>query len=105
MALRFSVFCLLILIIICCWKTLQVSGNNITPDCCLRVSPTEISANRVKDYRLQTAENNCNINAVVFITKRNIRICSPPNKKWVQKLIEKLNIRKKKNARHHKKTY
>ncbi|XP_029437387.1 C-C motif chemokine 19-like [Rhinatrema bivittatum] len=106
MALRISLLCLVTL---CCWKSAQVSGYISTPDCCLKVSPTRITYSMVKDYRIQKADYNCIISAVVFITKKDKHLCASPDAPWVERLIARLKKAKVKSKnnhqhRHHQKT-
>ncbi|KAM4707489.1 C-C motif chemokine 21c-like isoform 2-T2 [Discoglossus pictus] len=73
----------------------MVSAHNpINLDCCLRVSTKEIPLNVLKCYKIQNAWNGCPIDAVVFITRRNIHLCAPPYEKWVKVLKKKLDERK-----------
>ncbi|XP_072113642.1 C-C motif chemokine 7-like [Mobula birostris] len=78
------------------WSISQASdsGNSLT-DCCLRTSPKIIPVNFVKSYEVQTPGNGCNIHAVMFRTKRNKVLCSPPKKEWVLNLIETIDNKKK----------
>ncbi|XP_030047740.1 C-C motif chemokine 19 [Microcaecilia unicolor] len=102
MFLRISLLCLIVL---CCWETMQVFGNNSTPDCCLLVSHKPIKRHLVKSYRIQTADNSCTRNAVVFITRKNKALCAPPGVEWVKALVAKLDkAHKQKAARRKQKT-
>ncbi|XP_066575970.1 C-C motif chemokine 19 [Amia ocellicauda] len=59
-------------------------------DCCLTTSPTPIPFQIVREYFAQSNSEGCIIPAIVFITKRNRRLCAPPDAPWVQELIVRL---------------
>ncbi|XP_062903819.1 C-C motif chemokine 21-like [Mobula hypostoma] len=78
------------------WSISQASdSDNSLTDCCLRTSPKIIPVNVVKSYEVQTPGYGCNIHAVMFRTKRNKILCSPPKKKWVLNLMETIDNKKK----------
>ncbi|XP_056403380.1 C-C motif chemokine 5-like [Hyla sarda] len=73
----------------------QVTSANLrTSDCCLRVNDKEIPYPNVKCYFQQTTAKGCNIDAVVFVTRRNRYLCAPPNSKWVNSLMVKVDQHK-----------
>ncbi|KAJ1211396.1 hypothetical protein NDU88_006756 [Pleurodeles waltl] len=88
MALNVPLLCLTAL---CLWSILQVHcSNNDVVDCCLKVSEARIPYRHLKGFQIQSFEDGCTIEAVVFITKRDKSLCAPPNQQWVHKLINKL---------------
>ncbi|XP_076845945.1 C-C motif chemokine 19-like [Brachyhypopomus gauderio] len=69
-------------------------------DCCLTTAGSLVPRHIVKSYVRQNEDSACRVWATVFITKKNRKICSPPeddkNFPWVKKLIahlDKLAIR------------
>ncbi|XP_074022856.1 C-C motif chemokine 21 [Numenius arquata] len=71
-------------------------------DCCLKNSQTAIPRSLVKSYTLQGPESGCLLRSVVFITKKNKKICASPTDPAVQKLMQNLD-KKVKNDRKDKK--
>ncbi|KAF1384001.1 hypothetical protein PFLUV_G00137700 [Perca fluviatilis] len=51
--------------------------------CCRQHSQTQIHRDHLRSYYKQS-KSSCPINAVVFTTLKNIRICSNPEKMWTQ---------------------
>ncbi|KAI1900449.1 hypothetical protein AGOR_G00050050 [Albula goreensis] len=64
-------------------------------DCCLSTSDIPIPHRIVDSYIILNKEGGCPIPAVVFITKKDRRLCSPlpSGKNWVSKLICKIKPR------------
>lgn len=70
------------------------SANMIASDCCLRTKDKEVPYNIAKCYSHQTTAKGCNIDAIVFVTRKNRRLCAPPNLTWVKDLMAKLDKNK-----------
>uniref|UniRef100_A0A8D0D839 C-C motif chemokine n=2 Tax=Sander lucioperca TaxID=283035 RepID=A0A8D0D839_SANLU len=51
--------------------------------CCRHLTNTQIHRENLRSYYKQS-KSSCPINAVVFTTLRNIRICSNPERMWTQ---------------------
>ncbi|XP_065518393.1 C-C motif chemokine 21-like [Lathamus discolor] len=78
----------------------QAQGiGNLGMDCCLKYSQKPISGNRVTSYTLQEPESGCLLRAVVFTTKRNKKICASPTDPSVQKLMQNLDKRVRKDKK------
>ncbi|XP_042694349.1 C-C motif chemokine 21 [Centrocercus urophasianus] len=74
----------------------QAEGvDNPASDCCLKTSQKTIPIKLVKTYSIQGPESGCVLRAVVFTTKKNMKICSSPTDPTVQKLIKSLDNRRK----------
>ncbi|KAJ8357036.1 hypothetical protein SKAU_G00198300 [Synaphobranchus kaupii] len=56
----------------------------------------KLPLNLIKEHRMQEVTGSCNIPAVVFITKRNRRICANPKAKHVKQILKKLRGKKNK---------
>ncbi|XP_018615543.1 C-C motif chemokine 19a.1 [Scleropages formosus] len=80
--------CLWICLLYCCYTVTQ---GELAVDCCLSVSYKPIPAQVVRGYMRQDKGNGCDHSAVVFITRKNIRLCAPPEAAWVKNLISNLN--------------
>uniref|UniRef100_W5MAS9 C-C motif chemokine n=1 Tax=Lepisosteus oculatus TaxID=7918 RepID=W5MAS9_LEPOC len=76
-------------------STAAYGDMNIAVDCCLDVSNAKIPMKIVKTYQKQSNRNGCKIEAMVFITKRNVKLCAPHNEAWVKELTEKVDKRNK----------
>ncbi|XP_028650753.1 C-C motif chemokine 20-like [Erpetoichthys calabaricus] len=57
-------------------------------DCCSRYSKTELPCGLIKGYEMQSSIDACDINAVIFHTKRGRKICANPKDGWVLKRIQ-----------------
>ncbi|XP_036885194.1 C-C motif chemokine 20 isoform X2 [Sturnira hondurensis] len=54
-----------------------------TFDCCLRYTVHMLRARNIKSFSRQFANEACDIDAVIFHTKRGLSVCADPKKKWV----------------------
>ncbi|KAA8578809.1 hypothetical protein FQN60_017925 [Etheostoma spectabile] len=75
-------FC--ILFITCCTVTLA----QIPMDCCLSVSHKTIDKSRVADYRRQISGRGCSIDAMIFVTRRGMKLCVSADKPWIQEVVK-----------------
>ncbi|KAM4050226.1 monocyte chemotactic protein 1B-like [Anomaloglossus baeobatrachus] len=83
---------IILLAIFSIYATFQVSSANIMSfDCCLQTNNKVIPQQNVRSYRRQTTEEGCNIEAIVFITRKNKHLCAPPGSQWVKDLMEKVD--------------
>ncbi|KAI1900448.1 hypothetical protein AGOR_G00050040 [Albula goreensis] len=71
------------------------SQGELALDCCLKVSKHPIPKRIVNDYKVQVKGQGCDIEAIVFITKKDKRLCAPHGSVWVQELISAVIERKK----------
>ncbi|XP_005528116.1 PREDICTED: C-C motif chemokine 21 [Pseudopodoces humilis] len=101
MALR--TFLLLLLLLAAALLITQAQGiGSSASDCCLKHSQKAIPSGVVTSYRLQGPESGCLLDAVVFTTKRNRKICASPTDGTIQKLMQHLD-KKAKNDKNKKK--
>ncbi|XP_023992926.2 C-C motif chemokine 19a.1 [Salvelinus sp. IW2-2015] len=56
-------------------------------DCCLSVSQREIPRHVVIGYQPQVRGQGCSIGAVVFTTRRGLKLCAPTDPTWVTDLM------------------
>ncbi|XP_026100983.1 C-C motif chemokine 3 [Carassius auratus] len=78
------------------WGNIEAFSDTAV-DCCLTTKDTRIPIQIVASYFHQTTESGCPIPATVFITKKDKKLCSPPEKNsWISKIITHLD--KKKNT-------
>nr|QZC92288.1 chemokine (C-C motif) ligand 32 [Sebastes schlegelii] len=59
------------------------SAKSGIPSCCRKLSETQIHRDLLKTYYKQDKPS-CPINAVVFTTVKNKRICANPNRVWTK---------------------
>uniref|UniRef100_A0A8C5TLE6 C-C motif chemokine n=1 Tax=Malurus cyaneus samueli TaxID=2593467 RepID=A0A8C5TLE6_9PASS len=95
MAFRLFLPLLLLLAAILVFSQAQGIGSSAS-DCCLKHSKKDIRVAVLKSYRLQGPESGCMLRAVVFITKRNKKICASPTDATVQKQMKFLDEKAKK---------
>nr|XP_020725257.1 C-C motif chemokine 16 isoform X2 [Odocoileus virginianus texanus] len=58
---------------------------NHPPTCCLKYHEKVLPRKLVVGYRQAL---NCNLPAIIFITKRKREVCTNPNDDWVQEYIK-----------------
>ncbi|XP_006760458.1 PREDICTED: C-C motif chemokine 20 isoform X1 [Myotis davidii] len=64
-------------------------------DCCLRYTEQVIPSRFIKGFTQQWANDACDINAVIFHTKKGLAVCADPKKKWVKHVVHVLSQRVK----------
>ncbi|XP_036176532.1 C-C motif chemokine 20 isoform X2 [Myotis myotis] len=64
-------------------------------DCCLRYTEQVIPSRFIKGFTQQRANDACDINAVIFHTKKGLALCADPKKKWVKHAVHVLSQRVK----------
>ncbi|XP_034152077.1 C-C motif chemokine 19a.1 isoform X1 [Esox lucius] len=83
MATMGSVKLLLCVLFLCSsWET----QGQIAMDCCLSVKHNVIPKHIVKSYQSQVRGQGCSIDAEIFITVKERKLCAPPNSPWVTEL-------------------
>ncbi|XP_004417235.1 PREDICTED: C-C motif chemokine 20 isoform X2 [Odobenus rosmarus divergens] len=65
-------------------------------DCCLRYTEHVLHPKFIAGFTQQLANEACDINAVIFYTKKRLAVCADPKKKWVKKAVHILSHRVKK---------
>ncbi|XP_044096800.1 C-C motif chemokine 20 isoform X1 [Neovison vison] len=65
-------------------------------DCCLRYTEHILHPKYIVGFTQQLANEACDINAVVFYTKKKLAVCADPKKNWVKKAVQILSHRVKK---------
>ncbi|XP_068825588.1 C-C motif chemokine 20 isoform X2 [Capricornis sumatraensis] len=64
-------------------------------DCCLRYTERILHPSFLVGFTQQLANEACDINAVVFYTRRKLAVCADPKKKWVKQAVHLLSLRVK----------
>nr|XP_020749053.1 C-C motif chemokine 20 isoform X2 [Odocoileus virginianus texanus] len=64
-------------------------------DCCLRYTEKILHPNFLVGFTQQLANEACDINAVIFYTRRKLAVCADPKKKWVKQAVHMLSQRVK----------
>ncbi|XP_071011980.1 C-C motif chemokine 19a.1 [Oncorhynchus clarkii lewisi] len=75
-------FCVLFLYSCC-----RVTQGQMVMDCCLTVSQRAIPRHVVIGYQPQVRGQGCSISAVVFTTRRGLKLCAPTDPTWVTDLM------------------
>ncbi|XP_007653177.1 C-C motif chemokine 20 isoform X1 [Cricetulus griseus] len=65
-------------------------------DCCLRYTKTTIPPRAIVGFTEQLADEACDIDAIIFHTKRKLSVCADPKKDWVKRALRHLSQRFKK---------
>ncbi|XP_048044838.1 C-C motif chemokine 19a.2 isoform X2 [Megalobrama amblycephala] len=77
------------------WGNIE-AFSDAAVDCCLTTKDTRIPIQIVASYFHQTTDSGCAIAATVFITKKDKKLCAPPEKNtWINKIISHLEKKKK----------
>ncbi|KAM8953223.1 C-C motif chemokine 20-like [Pelodytes ibericus] len=85
-----SLLCLLVLGSLC-----FISTTEGLFDCCYTYSKKAIPLKAIKGFVTQNSYEVCDINAVIFIT-RKFKVCANPKEEWVIKNIKALSKRRQK---------
>ncbi|KAG7487438.1 hypothetical protein MATL_G00023320 [Megalops atlanticus] len=80
------------------WTARVSASGGRSSTCCLKVSETRLSRDRIKDYTVQRA-GVCPVNAIVFRTKIGKQVCSDPAKDWVKRAMKTVDTRKEESKR------
>ncbi|XP_073928006.1 C-C motif chemokine 20 isoform X2 [Castor canadensis] len=65
-------------------------------DCCLRYTEHVLPTRFIMGFTQQLADEACDINAVIFHTKKRLSVCADPKKSWVKRTVRILSQRVKK---------
>ncbi|XP_016009045.2 C-C motif chemokine 20 isoform X2 [Rousettus aegyptiacus] len=65
-------------------------------DCCLRYTKHELHHRFVLGFTQQLANEACDIDAVIFHTRRKLAVCADPKEIWVKRVVHILSQRIKK---------
>ncbi|XP_066507925.1 monocyte chemotactic protein 1B-like [Hoplias malabaricus] len=85
MSRRFLLLCAVLLLSI--WASL---GEGSPVKCCTNFSPHPLPLNRLKHFNVQDATTLCRLDAVIFTTVKNRKICANPDAAWVKNAISHL---------------
>ncbi|XP_036995007.2 C-C motif chemokine 26-like [Artibeus jamaicensis] len=68
-------------------------GSNVAKYCCLQFSPKALPWKLVQSYEF--TRSSCPQQAVIFTTKKGLKVCAEPEEKWVQKYISLLKAQRR----------
>ncbi|KAM7104193.1 C-C motif chemokine 20 isoform 2-T2 [Molossus nigricans] len=80
--------CMSVLLLLLCSQS-----DASTFDCCLRYTQNAIPPRAIKGFTQQLSNEACDIDAVIFHTKRGFAVCADPKKKWVKHAVHLLSQR------------
>ncbi|KAM8804805.1 C-C motif chemokine 20 [Eudromia elegans] len=81
---------LLGLLLLC---TLSRAQSN--QDCCLSYSKVHLPRRAIMGYTEQLSSEVCDINAIIFHTRRGLKACVNPKEPWVKKHLSWLSLKLK----------
>ncbi|XP_013012792.1 C-C motif chemokine 20 isoform X2 [Cavia porcellus] len=65
-------------------------------DCCLRYTRHVLSPKLIVGFTQQLASEACDIDAIIFHTKKRLSVCADPKKGWVKRAVLVLSQKVKK---------
>ncbi|XP_043429392.1 C-C motif chemokine 20 isoform X1 [Prionailurus bengalensis] len=65
-------------------------------DCCLRYTERIVHPRFIVGFTQQLSNEACDINAIIFYTKKKFAVCADPKKNWVKQAVHILSQRVKK---------
>ncbi|XP_008072419.1 C-C motif chemokine 20 isoform X2 [Carlito syrichta] len=65
-------------------------------DCCLRYTEYVLHPKFIVGFTQQLANEACDINAIIFYTKKRLAVCADPKQFWVKQAVRVLSQRVKK---------
>ncbi|XP_021054799.1 C-C motif chemokine 20 isoform X2 [Mus pahari] len=71
----------------------QAEASNY--DCCLSYRQTPLPSRAIVGFTRQMADEACDINAIIFYTKKRIPVCADPKQSWVKRVVHVLSLRVK----------
>ncbi|XP_031439854.1 C-C motif chemokine 12-like isoform X1 [Clupea harengus] len=72
-------------------------GEGTPIDCCQKTSTTRLQLSKIKHYHMQKV-GLCPVDAVVFTTVKDVRVCSDPRRPWVKKAVRYIDSMKQKTT-------
>ncbi|TSO57302.1 C-C motif chemokine 20 [Bagarius yarrelli] len=76
------------LLCMCCQKTDAYGPLNHA--CCIKYTRTPLDFKVIKGYAVQSSREVCRIDAIIFLTKSNKKVCASAEDEWVQKVLDQL---------------
>ncbi|XP_039113530.1 C-C motif chemokine 20 isoform X2 [Hyaena hyaena] len=65
-------------------------------DCCLRYTDHVLHPRFIVGFTQQLSNEACDINAIIFYTRKRLAVCADPKKNWVKQAVRILSQRVKK---------
>ncbi|XP_006183328.1 C-C motif chemokine 20 isoform X1 [Camelus ferus] len=65
-------------------------------DCCLQYTERILHPRFIVGFTQQLANEACDINAIIFHTRKRLAVCADPKKNWVKQAVRILSQRVKK---------
>ncbi|XP_055472964.1 C-C motif chemokine 20 isoform X1 [Psammomys obesus] len=64
-------------------------------DCCLRYTQQVLPHRAIVGFTRQTADEACDIDAIIFHMKKKFSVCADPKQSWVKKAVHLLSLKVK----------
>ncbi|XP_035644676.1 C-C motif chemokine 20-like [Oncorhynchus keta] len=64
--------------------------------CCVEYQEKPVPDQQIKGYKLQSSKEVCNIDAIIFYTLKNKKVCATVKDEWVRKALARLSAELKK---------
>ncbi|XP_043927385.1 C-C motif chemokine 20-like [Protopterus annectens] len=94
MACSFAVFLFLVTV---CMSELAFQWNSNPISCCKSIRNKPFPIHKLENFTFQTKDSHCRIEAIVFDTVCNKKVCGNPKNTWVRQAIKVLQGRVEKS--------
>ncbi|KAM9501487.1 C-C motif chemokine 20 [Clarias gariepinus] len=68
--------------------------------CCVKYTRTPLDFKVIKGFAEQSSREVCRIDAIIFITKRNKKVCASAHDDWVRNILKRLSNKMKQMSQH-----
>ncbi|XP_038819156.1 C-C motif chemokine 20-like [Salvelinus namaycush] len=88
------------ILLLCCLVTMFSSTSAAYGPrrlyCCVEYQEKPVPYQQIKGYQLQSSTEVCNIDAIIFYTVKNKKVCATVKDEWVRKALALLSSKLKK---------
>ncbi|XP_046708089.1 C-C motif chemokine 20 [Silurus meridionalis] len=72
----------------------------LTHACCVKYTRTPLDFKLIKGFAEQSSREVCRIDAIIFLTKRNKKVCASAQDEWVKNILARFSSKMKKMSQH-----
>ncbi|KAL7876472.1 hypothetical protein AOLI_G00114350 [Acnodon oligacanthus] len=86
-------------VVLCSLSPTTATYGPMNHACCVKYTRKPVAFSLIKGYFEQSSREVCRIDAIIFITKRNKKICASTADDWVRKALVRLSDKMKKMSK------